>query len=61
MSFLLAIPSASRYGKHSGMVVVLGSLNDVLMAVNSRWLNFLALLLIDFCLRLRFHIGLWVL
>ena len=39
-SILFEIPSASRYGRHSGMVVVLSSLTDVYMAVNSRWLNF---------------------
>ena len=61
MSFLLAIPSASRYGKHSGMVVVLGSLNDVLMAVNSRWLNFFSTITDRFLYMLWFHIGLWVL
>ena len=37
---LFEIPSASRYGRHSGMVEVLSSLNNVFMAVNSRWLNF---------------------
>ena len=44
VSFLLEIPSVYRYGyrygRHSGMVVVLSSLTDVYMAVNSRWLNF---------------------
>ena len=36
VSVLFEIPSASRYGRHSGMVVVLSRLNDVFMAENSR-------------------------
>ena len=37
-------PSSSRYGSSSGTGVFLGSLYDVFMAVNSRWLNFFSIM-----------------